>query len=238
MKLYCDKIILMKKKRRILPKYAYIPVGICIIFNALAYNVSRLFTNLLPHYDFSLPIDSMIPYVSPFIVIYILSYLLWVIGFVIFARENRSICNEMFASELIGKILCLACFIIIPTEMTRADVTGGGIFNWLTSVVYTFDQPNNLFPSIHCMESWICFRGAFKCKKISSYYCSAWFILAVLICASTVLVKQHLFVDIFAGIAVGEIGMLLAKKFNIGGIYDALRLRWIMLYRAHKKAVN
>jgi membrane-associated phospholipid phosphatase len=229
----------MKRKRRIfriLPKYAYIPVGICIILNTLVYNISRLFTDLLPHYDFSLSIDSLIPYVSPFIVIYILSYFLWILGFIIFARENRAICNEMFAAELVGKLLCFACFVIIPTEMVRADISQGGFFNWLTNVVYTYDEPNNLFPSIHCMESWICFRGAYKCKKISSHYSSAWFILAVLICASTVFVKQHLFVDIFAGIAAAEIGMFAAKKFNIGRMYDFLRLKWIMFRRKNKKA--
>ncbi len=229
----------MKIIKRILPKYAYIPIIICLLWNELAYHVSRLFTNLLPHYDFSLELDSKIPYESSFIVIYVLSYALWVIGFLVFARESRAICNEMFAAEFIGKTICFVCFVAIPTEMVRADLTSGVFFNWITQIVYTFDEPNNLFPSIHCMESWICFRGAMKCKKIHSAYCAVWFVLAVLICASTVFVKQHVFVDIISGIAVAEIGMFLSNKLNAGRVYDVIRLKFIMLRkRAKSKRVK
>ena len=34
---------------------------------------------------------------------------------------------------------------------------------------------------------------------------------SLLVCASTVLVKQHVFVDILGGIAVAEIGLLLSR---------------------------
>lgn len=231
----CDRIPVMKIKRRIVPKYSYIPIVICLVWNTLVYNVSRIFTDLLPHYDFSLKIDGIIPYVPYFIFIYVLSYGLWVVGFVIFARENRTLCNEMFAAEFISKTICLLCFTIIPTEMVRASNTGDGVFNLITNMVYSFDEPNNLFPSIHCMESWICFRGAMKCKKIHSAYISVWFVLALLICASTVLVKQHLFVDIFAGILVAEIGMFLSEKLAAGRLYDVLRIRYIMYIKSKKR---
>ena len=41
-----------------------------------------------------------------------------------------------------------------------------------------------------------------------------------LVCASTVLVKQHVFVDIFAGIAVAELGLLLSRR-----VWDSLEKR-------------
>ena len=39
------------------------------------------------------------------------------------------------------------------------------------------------------------------------------FVFSLLVCASTVLVKQHVVVDIFAGIAVAEAGLLLSRLY-------------------------
>ena len=44
---------------------------------------------------------------------------------------------------------------------------------------------------------------------------------ALMICASTVLVRQHVLVDIPAGILLSELGLLLSRLFRIGG-RDAL----------------
>lgn len=222
-------------KRQLIPRYAYLPIVVCIVWNTLVYNMTRFFTNKMPHYDFSIKLDSYIPFVSSFVVIYILSYVLWIIGFLVFAKESRSLCNEFFAAEFVCKTICLLCFVIIPTTMTRANVPSGGVLNWLTNAVYSLDQPNNLFPSIHCMESWICFRGALRCKKVHPMYSKVWFVLAILICMSTVFVKQHVFVDIIGGIVVAEIGLFLSKKFNLGRAYDAVRYKFIAITKPKKK---
>lgn len=222
-------------KKQLIPRYAYLPIVVCLVWNTLVYNMTRFFTNKMPHYDFSIKLDSYIPFVSSFVVIYVLSYVLWIIGFLVFAKESRSLCNEFFAAEFVCKTICLLCFVIIPTTMTRANVPSGGVLNWLTNVVYSLDQPNNLFPSIHCMESWICFRGALRCKKVHPMYSKVWFVLAILICMSTVFVKQHVFVDIIGGIVVAEIGLFLSKKFNLGRVYDVVRYKFITLVRPKKK---
>lgn len=222
-------------KKQLIPRYAYLPIVVCLVWNTLVYNMTRFFTNKMPHYDFSIKLDSYIPFVSSFVVIYVLSYVLWIIGFLVFAKESRSLCNEFFAAEFVCKTICLLCFVIIPTTMTRANVPSGGVLNWLTNAVYSLDQPNNLFPSIHCMESWICFRGALRCKKVHPMYSKVWFVLAILICMSTVFVKQHVFVDIIGGIVVAEIGLFLSKKFNLGRAYDVVRYKFITLVRPKKK---
>ncbi|CCY70604.1 uncharacterized protein BN508_01112 [Eubacterium sp. CAG:161] len=85
----------------------------------------------------------------------------------------------------------------------------------MTNLIYTLDSPDNLFPSIHCLESWVCFRGAMRCKKVGKVYKVIMLILALLVFASTVMVKQHVFVDIIGAILVVEIGLALAKRLNI-----------------------
>lgn len=73
------------------------------------------------------------------------------------------------------------------------------------------------------------------CKKVHPMYSKVWFVLAILICMSTVFVKQHVFVDIIGGIVVAEIGLFLSKKFNLGRAYDIVRYKFITLVRFKKK---
>lgn len=137
--LKCGCANMFDMKRQLIPRYAYLPIVVCIVWNTLVYNMTRFFTNKMPHYDFSIKLDSYIPFVSSFVVIYILSYVLWIIGFLVFAKESRSLCNELFAAEFVCKTICLFCFVIIPTTMTRANVPSGGVLNWLTNAVYSLD---------------------------------------------------------------------------------------------------
>lgn len=212
----------MSKIERILPKYAWIPILASLVLNCLVYWGNRLITADMQHFDFSIALDKKIPFFAPMIIIYILSYVTWGIGFIVIGRESKEVCYEVMSGEQIAKFLCLICYIVIPTTMVRAEINGSGFCEWLTKLIYSADSPDNLFPSIHCLESWICFRGAMRCKKVGNGYKGFMFIFAILVFASTVLVKQHVFVDILGGIAVVEIGLFLARKWNFSKIYDSV----------------
>ena len=53
-----------------------------------------------------------------------------------------------------------------------------------------------------------------KNDKIPTWYKWVSFISAILVCVSTLTVKQHLFVDIIAGILLAEISYLIAKYID------------------------
>lgn len=212
----------MNKIYKILPKYAIIPIVASLVLNMLVYFGNRLFTSELYHYDFSIKLDEYIPFISEWMIIYVLAYVAWVVGFIVIGRENREVCYEVLAGEQVAKLLCLACFVIIPSTIIRPEITGTGFCEELSRYVYSMDSPDNLFPSIHCLESWICFRGAMRCKKTGKLYKAIMFVAAILVFASTVFVKQHVFVDILGGIAVVEMGLFVSKKFKISRIYYGL----------------
>ena len=48
------------------------------------------------------------------------------------------------------------------------------------------------------------------------------FVSAILVFASTVLIKQHVVIDIIGGVLVVEIGLFLAKKLNTKRIFYAI----------------
>ena len=145
----------MERIYKILPKYAFIPIISCLLLNSITYFGSRIFTTGMHHYDISIAIDRMLPFVTPMVSVYVLAYVTWILGFIIIGRESKKLCYEVCSAEMIAKLICLVCFIIMPTTLTRPEITGAGFWNWLTSLIYSTDAADNLFPSIHCLESWI-----------------------------------------------------------------------------------
>lgn len=200
-----------KRLEHILPIYSWIPLLVVICANFLTYYATRPITHGFKHYDFSLPVDAEIPFIPAFSVIYLLAYVQWILCFILIARENRDYCCKTFSGEIISKLICMTLFILIPTTMVRANITSNDFFSDLTGLIYRADTPDNLFPSIHCLESWLCFRTSLEMKKTGKWYIYTNLIFSVLVFASTVFVRQHVVLDIIAGILVCEIGQLIAK---------------------------
>lgn len=220
----------LKKKKRGLggfvtfffPVYSFIPVIVWFILNFSTFYGIRALNEGRTHYDLSIPLDAAIPFFSPAIIVYVLWYVEILVGFCLIARESREVCFEVFSAEAVAKILTAVIFLALPTAMVRPEISDGGFCDMLTRRIYAADAPNNLFPSIHCLESWLIFRGVLKCRKVPRLCKASFGVFGVLVFASVVLVKQHVFVDIPAALVVAEIGLFVSKKFDLKRIYEKL----------------
>lgn len=206
----------------IVPAYARIPLALLVIINLIVYEGTQFLMLHAKHWELALPLDGRIPFRPAWMVIYILAYLQWAVGYVMIARESRERCYRVFMGEIIAKFICGLFFIVMPTRIERPSVEGSGFIAWFTRLVFSADLPGNLFPSIHCLESWFCFRGAIGMKRAPRWYAPAMLALTLLVFASTLLVKQHVLVDIPAGILVAELGLLLSTKLRAGRLLDRL----------------
>ena len=202
-----------ERKRTFLPAHAYIPLIFVVMAGALSYYGTKLINQGVLHYDLTLPIDGLIPFVPAFSIIYVLAYVQWAVGLLLIAREDAGLCRQVLAGEVISKLICMALFIIVPTTMVRAEIRSDDFFSAIMRFIYSVDAADNLFPSIHCMDSWVCFRGALRMKRTGKWYSRFSLVFTLLVCASTVLVKQHVIVDVFAGLLVAEIGQYISRKF-------------------------
>ena len=209
-------------KKPLLPTCARLPLICAAVAGLLAYYGSKLITRGFVHYDFALPVDGRIPFVPAFSVIYVLAYVQWGVGLWRIAREDGQICRQVLAGEIAAKLICMALFILIPTTMVRAEIHSDGIFSALTRFIYEIDAADNLFPSIHCLDSWVCFRGALLMKRTGKGYAWFSFVFTLLVFASTVLIKQHVVVDIFAGILVAELGQFLSRRWRLHRIFEKM----------------
>lgn len=209
-----------EKLKRLLPGYAVLPLIMMLIINFVAFYGSRVINCGRPLHDLALPLDARVPFYQPFIVVYILAFPFWALNFYLIARESPRHCGVIFG-EQIAKMLCFICFMILPTGIECPKVVGNDVFSWLTRMIYAMDIPDNLFPSIHCLDSWLCWRGLRHCRRVGKGYKRFSLIFALLVFASTVLVKQHVLLDIPAAVLAGEIGLWLSARLRLGERYAA-----------------
>lgn len=203
-----------------IPKYAIIPAAVYILM-VPTYFISHLLTKDANHISVATALDDAIPFLPIFIWIYVLAYLQWFIGYVAIARSNETLCKKYFGGELIAKAITILIFLVLPTSMSQPNPTGSGLTYEIVRWMYGIDNPTNLFPSIHCLESWMVARGLAE-TNAPKYAKTAMWLFSVLVFMSVVFVKQHLALDIIGGIAVAEIGLFLAKKLNFRRLYDAI----------------
>ena len=204
--------------QKLLPDYAIRPLILALAANFIIYfGVSQLRDHLTFH-SLALPVDDRIPFFAPFIIFYILAYVQWIINYLLIAREGKAFCYHFIYGDVISKLFCLVFFLFFPTTLVRPEITGHSICDQLVRLVYQIDAPVNLFPSIHCLESWCCIHAALRMKKTPRWYLPITIMMSFCVFASTLLVKQHVFVDIFGGILVFEAGYYLARKIKFRGL--------------------
>ena len=201
-----------KLLKKLMPLYSWGWLTAALLTNLAVYGGCRLIAGGRTHYSLKLALDDMIPMRSWFVIFYVLAYAQWAVGFILIGRSDRQTSRFLFLSEIIAKLICGLFFIFLPTTIARPQPGGGNFFDWLTAFIYKVDAADNLFPSIHCLESWVCFRSIRWLGKVPLWYKVFTLVFSLLVFASTVFLKQHVLVDIAGGILVFEVGMLICRK--------------------------
>lgn len=187
---------------------------LAVPYNFLIYYLGRYFSINKYHYCFETSIDSLIPFIPWTIIIYWGCYIFWIVNYLLAVKYDKSDNNRFLKAHFIAETICLIFFIFLPTTMTRADLVGDSIFIKMVKATYSIDAADNLLPSIHCFASWLCFVGVRKNDNIPKWYQIFSLIFAIIVCISTLTVKQHVIVDVIVGIVIAEISYLIAKHIG------------------------
>lgn len=187
----------------ILPGSRLVSVLICVALNGLVYWTTQALAANRTLYDMTTALDRMIPFDPNWVLIYVACFAYWAVSYVLMARQDSW--YPIMTGEVLAKLLCGVLFLLIPTTNVRPEITDSGFTSWLMGLIYRLDPPLDLFPSIHCMESWICFRGMLGQKEIPKWYQVFAGIFTVLVCLSTLFTRQHVIADVIVGVLLGEI---------------------------------
>lgn len=208
--------------RHLIPSYAAFPLFFALLWNQAVYYGARIATASFPHYDLTTYFDRLIPVVPFFTSIYFLAFPFWTIGYILCARIGRDQAMTLLCGDFLAKGVCLIFFLLLPTTNIRPEIAGRGIWETLLLWLYQTDSPDNLFPSIHCLVSWLCFAGIRRQPTIPLPCQAATLFMALLVFLSTLFTRQHVIADVLGAIVIGEACYRIASLPRVRGCYGKI----------------
>lgn len=203
---------LKKYIEKLLPGDYQLPAVVCLLYDTAIYSGTQLLTEHWHHWDLTGRLERQIPVIPEFTLIYLLFFPFWIGNFLLIGHLGKEKARRFIRADLIAWTVCGVCFLLFPTANVRPAGLEEGIWTELLELVYRMDPPTNLFPSIHCLASWLCFVVLRREESLPVWYRAGCGVMAVLICISTVAVRQHVLADVAAGILLAEGAWALAGR--------------------------
>lgn len=182
------------------------------LFNGLVYYIPRILPWERTPIDMTLSFERNIPLLPWMTSIYFGCYVFWFTNLFMSTWDNKKDAYRIILSVLLGEGIAFLCFLFLPTTMVRGEVGPTGFWNFTLGFLYEVDAPDNLFPSLHCFTSWLCFIGVRVKSWVPKWYKIASCVFALAVCVSTLTVKQHVFADVVFGVVLAEICYFTACK--------------------------
>ena len=149
-------------------------------------------------------IDDLIPFNEYFMVFYAGWYVLVVgaLAYTLFFDVKRFRQIEIYI--MITQALAMLCYIVYPSvQHLRPDhFERNNIFTWLLGLIYAFDTPSGVCPSLHVCYSVGILSTALKDHDLPVGFRIFLTFFVIMICLSVCFVKQHSFIDVIAAVPV------------------------------------
>lgn len=152
-------------------------------------------------------VDEFIPFCEYFIIPYIfwVFYILGACIFMLFKANDKEF-HQFGITLITGMSLCLFICMVYPNGVQlRPQHLPDNIFGTIVNYLYISDTPTNVFPSIHVFNSLAVHISLTKCEALKNHHfikcCSL--ISCILICMSTLFLKQHCVIDV-----IGACGLM------------------------------
>lgn len=210
-----------KLKSRTDFKEAVLILGIAFLWNEMVYVGARQIAQSWYHYDLTTSVDKFVPFLPWTITIYFGCFLFWGGSYAVCAVQEKSERDRFFCADVLAKGFCFCFFLLIPTTNIRPEIIGRTMWDTLMKLLYQVDAADNLFPSIHCLVSWLCWIGVRNRKDIPLIYKAFSLVMAAMVCISTLTTRQHVVADVIGGILLAEISYILAGRTKICAYYTS-----------------
>lgn len=160
------------------------------------------------------PLDDIIPFWEVFLIPYVFWYILIVISLGYFALYNIENFKRLQSYIIITQVVAMAVYIIYPScqNLRPAEFPRDNFLTDCVGLIYSFDTNTGVCPSLHCAYS-IGIASVWLREKSAGALWKCFVVLAViLICLSTMFIKQHSAVDFFAALPVCALAEILVFK--------------------------
>ena len=146
-------------------------------------------------------IDEKIPFIKYFIIPYYIWFVMLVgIPYYLYKKDKDTLAKYII-SYVVSIIVASIIFTVYPSIVQRPDyLPNNNIINIMVNFIYWIDSPAiNCFPSMHCAISMLFILTIRNAKDTKLYLKVSIIIMSLLIMVATLLVKQHVFIDLISG---------------------------------------
>lgn len=186
------------------PEYSHLKLLLGWVF----YFAGYILTERLIPYDrctvIYSPLDDLIPFCEIFIIPYFLWYLLVAGSLLYFLLFHIKSFKSLQKYIIITQVVAMTVYIVFPNrqDLRPDSFPRDNVFTQLVGLLYRLDTSTNVCPSLHVAYSVGIASVWTKEKGVSPAVKTAVVIFVILVCLSTVFLKQHSVVDGFAALLV------------------------------------
>ncbi len=159
-------------------------------------------------------LDDIIPFCEWFLLPYVFWYGLIVFSLVRFALYDVDSFKKLQTYIIITQVCAMLVYIIYPNcqNLRPAVFPRENFLTDCIGLIYAFDTNTGVCPSLHCAYSIGIASVWLRTKDVSKLAKTFVAIAALLICLSTMFIKQHSAVDFFAALPVCLLAEILVFK--------------------------
>ena len=208
--------------KKLIPRPGWKMLTAAFLFQCLVYSGTRLLNTPWRHWDMTTALDRAIPFLPWTVAVYAAAFLFWFVNYNLAAEPCDSRAWRFLTADILGKAVCLVIFLALPTTNVRPDLPEGTPMGWAMRFIWLMDPADNLFPSVHCLNSWLCWAAVRGRRDIPSWYRVFSLLAALAICLSTLTTRQHVIADVVAGVALAELAWQAAGHTKLAALYRRL----------------
>lgn len=163
--------------------------------------------------------DDWIPFCEYFVIPYVMWYGLIVYSLVWFALYNVQGFRQLQTWLIITQVCAILIYVLFPSrqDLRPQSFPRGNFCADLVRLLYAMDTNTGVCPSMHVAFSLGIASVWMKEKQVGRWWKTMIVVLALLVCMSTVFIKQHSAVDFFAALPVCLLSEILVYRVVFPG---------------------
>lgn len=147
-------------------------------------------------------LDDVIPFCEIFVIPYVFWYVFIIGSLLYFALYNTKSFRQLMTFIIITQIVAMAVYIFLPNrqDLRPVEFPRDNILTQLVGLLYSADTNTGVCPSLHVAYS-VAIASVWLKEKQASIPVKVFVVVAaILISLSTMFIKQHSAVDVFAAL--------------------------------------
>ncbi len=168
-------------------------------------------------------LDDMIPFNEFFVIFYVGWFLLVALSLAYTFFYDVESFKKLQVFLMITQALAMLCYIVWPSvqDLRPVSFPRHNVFTWVLGLLYAFDTPTGVCPSLHVAYSLGILSVALKDRDLNGWLKAALAVFVLMVCLAVCFVKQHSSIDVLAALPV----CLIAEIAVYGKDYWRPRIR-------------